>query len=46
VDAIVQDELNNPYLCIHCGRCVSFCPHDCLELAEKGQANFVQEVAE
>ncbi len=46
VNAIVVDELNNPYMCIHCGRCVSFCPHNCLELAEKGQASIVQEVAE
>jgi ferredoxin len=46
IAAIVQDELDNPYVCIHCGRCVPYCPHDCLELAEKGQANVIQEVAE
>ena len=24
-----------PFVCIHCGRCVPFCPHDCLELNEE-----------
>ena len=23
-----------PFVCIHCGRCVPFCPHDCLEMAD------------
>jgi formate hydrogenlyase subunit 6/NADH:ubiquinone oxidoreductase subunit I len=23
-------------VCIHCGRCVPFCPHDCLELMDVG----------
>jgi formate hydrogenlyase subunit 6/NADH:ubiquinone oxidoreductase subunit I len=34
VDAIYQDEAGDVYLCIHCGRCVEFCPHNCLELQE------------
>jgi len=25
-----------PSRCIHCGRCVPFCPHDCLEHKEIG----------
>jgi formate hydrogenlyase subunit 6/NADH:ubiquinone oxidoreductase subunit I len=32
VDAIYLDETREPFVCIHCGRCVEFCPHDCLEL--------------
>ena len=23
-----------PFVCIHCGRCISFCPHTCLEMAD------------
>jgi len=34
VDAIAQDRHKVPYVCIHCGSCVDFCPHDCLELLE------------
>jgi formate hydrogenlyase subunit 6/NADH:ubiquinone oxidoreductase subunit I len=34
VDAIFLDHEVNPYVCIHCGRCVEFCPHDCLELVD------------
>lgn len=34
VDAIAQDQQNNPYICLHCGQCVKFCPHDCLEMQE------------
>ncbi|MEA3548885.1 MAG: 4Fe-4S binding protein [Thermodesulfobacteriota bacterium] len=22
------------FVCIHCGRCVEFCPHNCLEMEE------------
>jgi ferredoxin len=34
VDAIHLEPGGEPFVCIHCGRCVSFCPHDCLELVE------------
>ena len=34
VDAIYLDETTEPSVCIHCGRCVPYCPHDCLEMAE------------
>ena len=34
VDAIYLDSTGDPFLCIHCGRCVSFCSHDCLEMRE------------
>jgi ferredoxin len=34
VDAIFLDHLVNPYVCIHCGQCVAYCPHDCLELVD------------
>jgi NAD-dependent dihydropyrimidine dehydrogenase PreA subunit len=34
VDAIFLDHLVNPYVCIHCGQCVPYCPHDCLEMAD------------
>jgi formate hydrogenlyase subunit 6/NADH:ubiquinone oxidoreductase subunit I len=34
VDAIFLDHMVNPYICIHCGQCVPFCPHDCLEMVE------------
>lgn len=28
--------LGYPVVCAHCGTCVDFCPHDCLELVELG----------
>jgi ferredoxin len=31
VDAIYIDAAGEPFVCIHCGRCVPYCPHDCLE---------------
>ena len=35
VDAIYMDsELEIPVFCIHCGRCVQYCPHECLEMIE------------
>ena len=34
VDAIYLDTTGDPFVCIHCGRCVPFCPHDCLEMSE------------
>jgi len=33
VDAIYLDNTSDPFVCIHCGRCVDFCPHECLEMA-------------
>ncbi len=35
VDAVSVDDSGFPVICIHCGRCVSFCPHRCLELVEE-----------
>ncbi|MDK2922264.1 MAG: hypothetical protein PWR24_1821 [Desulfonauticus sp.] len=35
VGAIYFDlELRKPIFCLHCGRCVSFCPHNCIDLVE------------
>jgi ferredoxin len=28
------DHNGEPFVCIHCGRCIPFCPHNCLELVE------------
>jgi ferredoxin len=36
VDAIYLDARGEPFVCNHCGRCVPFCPHDCLEMSEIG----------
>ena len=34
-----------PFVCIHCGRCVPFCPHDCLQHAEAaGEADAAEHV--
>jgi formate hydrogenlyase subunit 6/NADH:ubiquinone oxidoreductase subunit I len=33
-------------VCIHCGRCVSFCPHDCLEVMEVGAEGVEDGAAE
>jgi Fe-S-cluster-containing dehydrogenase component len=32
-----DDDLGYPVVCIHCGVCVPFCPHGCLELEEVGK---------
>ena len=32
-----------PFVCIHCGRCVEFCPHDCLEMVEAPASMAVDE---
>jgi Fe-S-cluster-containing dehydrogenase component len=32
-----DDDLGYPVVCSHCGICVRYCPHGCLELAEVGQ---------
>jgi formate hydrogenlyase subunit 6/NADH:ubiquinone oxidoreductase subunit I len=34
VDAVYLEADGEPFVCIHCGRCVSFCPHDCLEMVK------------
>jgi len=34
VDAVSVNRLGEVFVCIHCGRCVEFCPQGCLELAE------------
>ncbi len=34
VGAVAQDDHGFPVICIHCGTCVKFCPHKCLELIE------------
>jgi len=31
-----DDSLGYPVVCSHCGICVNFCPHGCLELVEVG----------
>jgi ferredoxin len=36
VDAVYLAADGDPFVCIHCGRCVPFCPHDCLEHKELG----------
>ena len=33
-EEIYLDERIQPFVCIHCGRCIPFCPHDCLEGVE------------
>jgi formate hydrogenlyase subunit 6/NADH:ubiquinone oxidoreductase subunit I len=30
----MDQETGLPVMCIHCGRCVEFCPHDCLEMVD------------
>jgi len=34
VDAVFQDLSGAVFVGIHCGRCVDFCPHNCLEMEE------------
>jgi formate hydrogenlyase subunit 6/NADH:ubiquinone oxidoreductase subunit I len=34
VNAIYLSNTGEPFVCIHCGRCISFCPHNCLEMTE------------
>ena len=29
-----EDHEGNVYVCIHCGRCIAFCPHNCLEFGD------------
>jgi formate hydrogenlyase subunit 6/NADH:ubiquinone oxidoreductase subunit I len=36
VEAIASDREGNIHVCIHCGRCVGFCPHGCLVLEKEG----------
>ena len=31
-----DDADNKPVVCVFCGQCVRFCPHDCLALEEVG----------
>ena len=31
-----DQEDDRPIVCLHCGQCVRFCPHDCLEMVEVG----------
>jgi formate hydrogenlyase subunit 6/NADH:ubiquinone oxidoreductase subunit I len=38
VDAIYLDPATEPFVCIHCGQCVPFCPHDCLEMTGAAEA--------
>jgi formate hydrogenlyase subunit 6/NADH:ubiquinone oxidoreductase subunit I len=33
VEAVYLDNTGDPFVCIHCGRCVAFCPHACLEMS-------------
>jgi formate hydrogenlyase subunit 6/NADH:ubiquinone oxidoreductase subunit I len=32
-------ETGFPVVCIHCGRCVAFCPHTCLEMIDTNGAS-------
>ncbi len=32
-------ELKLPLMCTHCGMCVKFCPHGCLEIVTDKEAN-------
>jgi Fe-S-cluster-containing hydrogenase component 2 len=35
VDAIYLDTAGEPVVCLHCGKCVPYCPHGCLEMVER-----------
>jgi ferredoxin len=39
VDAIYLDASGEPYVCIHCGQCVPFCPHECLSMMDPAGAH-------
>jgi NAD-dependent dihydropyrimidine dehydrogenase PreA subunit len=45
VGAIYLDPTGEPFVCIHWGRCVPFCPHDCQEMAgyATGEVFFVSQ---
>jgi formate hydrogenlyase subunit 6/NADH:ubiquinone oxidoreductase subunit I len=30
-------------VCIHCGRCVTFCPHNCLEMVKVAVEETIEE---
>jgi formate hydrogenlyase subunit 6/NADH:ubiquinone oxidoreductase subunit I len=46
VDAIYLDDTGEPFVCIHCGRCIPFCPHNCLQMVRvKGGASEGDSVA-
>ncbi|MHA1245003.1 MAG: 4Fe-4S binding protein [Candidatus Heimdallarchaeota archaeon] len=30
----MDDHTGQPLICIHCGKCVDFCPHGILEMEE------------
>jgi formate hydrogenlyase subunit 6/NADH:ubiquinone oxidoreductase subunit I len=46
VEAIFLDQTSEPFVCLHCGKCVPFCPHDCLAMKELPvAAGAEQEVA-
>ncbi len=34
-----DDELKLPLMCTHCGMCVKFCPHGCLEILTDKDVN-------
>jgi len=34
VDAIYENVQREVFVCIHCGRCVDFCPQNCLDYEE------------
>jgi Fe-S-cluster-containing hydrogenase component 2 len=38
VDAVCRNPDGEVFVCIHCGRCVEYCPQDCLELAVLAEA--------
>jgi formate hydrogenlyase subunit 6/NADH:ubiquinone oxidoreductase subunit I len=39
------DATEEPFVCIHCGRCVPFCPHDCLEMVKVAGEEEPEEAA-
>ncbi len=43
VDAVYLDAEGNPFVCIHCGRGVPYCPHTCLEMQDAPHAHTAQK---
>ena len=43
--AIYLDNTSTSFVCIHCGRCVDYCPHACLEMTATAATDMAKEVA-
>jgi formate hydrogenlyase subunit 6/NADH:ubiquinone oxidoreductase subunit I len=41
VDAVFQNNQGDVFVCIHCGRCVDYCPQNCLAMRDVTE---IQEV--